>query len=161
MKLLIVSNCIYLFIYFLSIIVLTWRLELRRIRETTFCSQNYCNLSLKPVSNVLLLPGIDTPCKWIGCLILQTSEQQVHGQVGVIQQREMQSSRRTISPRCLNVLFLLWVSLFSPGLHMWNGLKWAAVVFGRNVRNVKPQRGNVSLPSHRHMLCLPSMRKKR
>lgn len=89
-----VARCVHLHIFvhlwrFFSIIFLTWRLELRWIRETTFCSQNYCNLSLKPASNVLLLPGIDTLCKWIGCLILQTSEQQVHWQVAVIQRREM------------------------------------------------------------------------
>lgn len=32
-----------------------------------------------------------------------------------------------------------------PPLHMGNGFKWAAVVFRRNPRNVKPRRGNVSL----------------
>lgn len=52
------------------------------------------------------------------------------------------------------------LTLVSP-LHMCNGLKWAAVVFRWNLRNVKPQRENVSLSQYRHILCLPSMRKKR
>lgn len=42
-------------------------------------------------------------------------------------------------PSCLTGLSLFFL------LHMGNGFKWAAVVLRRNPRNVKPQRGNVSL----------------
>lgn len=56
--------------------------------------------------------------------------------------------------------FLPWVFFFPP-LHMRNGFKWAAVVFRRNPRNVKPQRGNVSLSqSETYPLSYPHQRER-